>query len=76
MDMLTKARAYEIAAAWHDTQARTFCEMAHDEPRIDGATRTRAASAARHHAGSAAALRLAASNLFRLALNGEQHDDR
>lgn len=65
MGDLTTAQAYDIAADWHDRQARTFLSMAKDEPRIDGPTRTRAAEAARHHSGSASALRLASLNLRR-----------
>lgn len=69
MAKLTEDGAFDLVAAWHDQQARRFCEMAKDEPRIDGPTRTRAAEAARHHSGSAAALRLKASDMRRSALS-------
>lgn len=52
--------AYDFVAAWHERQAKRFWEMAKDEPRIDADTRMKAAAAAQHHAGSGAALRLAA----------------
>jgi hypothetical protein len=65
---LNTADAYEIAADWHDKNARLFKEMSQDEPRTGADARAKAAEAARHHAGSAAALRLAALNLRRAAL--------
>jgi hypothetical protein len=67
---LTTADAYEIAADWHDKNARLFKEMSQDEPRTGADARAKAAEAAKHHAGSAAALRLAALNLRRAALSG------
>jgi hypothetical protein len=39
--------------------------MAKDEPRLSADIRTRAAENAKHHRGSAAGLRLAATNLLR-----------
>lgn len=62
------ATAYDIAADWHDKQARMFREMSNDEPRTGDRDRARAGEASKHHAGSAAALRLAAINLRRKAL--------
>lgn len=49
--------AYDFVAGWHEKQAATFLEISRDEPRVDAAARARAADAARHHNGSAAALR-------------------
>lgn len=57
--------AYYFVADWHERQARTFLEMSRDEPRIDAATRARSKEAAWYHNGSAAALRLAATNARR-----------
>lgn len=68
-EKLTKAGAFCLVAAWHTEQARIFCEIAKDEPRIDGPSRTRAAEAARHHSGSAAALQNKAADLRREALS-------
>lgn len=67
-EKLTKALAYEITADWHDAQAFAFRTMSEDEPRIDKLMRERAADALKHHAGSAAALRIASANLRRAAL--------
>ncbi|MDH0869705.1 hypothetical protein [Agrobacterium pusense] len=58
---------FEIVADWHDRQARTFKEMSHDW-RSGEQVRKKAADAAKHHAGSAAALRLHAINERRAAL--------
>lgn len=60
--------AYNLAAQWHDKQASMCLAISKDEPRIDAATRSRAAQAATHHGASAAGLRLAASNIRRAAL--------
>lgn len=57
--------AFYFVADWHERQARTFIEMSNDEPRIDAATRARSKEAAWYHNGSAAALRLAATNARR-----------
>lgn len=58
---------FEIVADWHDRQARTFKEMSHDW-RSGEQGRKKAADAAKHHAGSAAALRLRDINERRAAL--------
>lgn len=60
---MTEAEAYAFVARWHEQQAILFQELAKDEPRIDKRTRDRAAIAAKHHAGSAAALRNKAHGL-------------
>jgi hypothetical protein len=60
-----KAEAYYTAAKWHDKQAEGCDEMANDEPRLGLEIRLRAATNAIHHLGSAAGLRLAATNLLR-----------
>lgn len=61
---------FEIVADWHDKQARTFKEMSHDI-RSGEQGRKKAADAARHHAGSAASLRLYVLNERRIALQSE-----
>lgn len=65
---LNTADAYEVAADWHTKNARLFEEMSRD-PRVGEDSMTKAAAAAIHHAGSAAALRLAALNLRRAELS-------
>lgn len=62
------------AATWHETQARQFWEIAKDDPRIDADARMKAAGAAQHHAGSAAALRVKASNHRRAALSNPESE--
>lgn len=47
----------EKAAAWHDKNARICKEIAADDPRIGADARAKAATAAAHHAASAAGLR-------------------
>ena len=63
--------AYDFVAAWHERQAARFWEIAKDEPRIDADSRMKSAGAAQHHAGSAAALRLAAINARRKAIGAD-----
>jgi len=58
---------FEIVADWHDKQARTFKEMAQDV-RAGELGRAKAVEASKHHAGSAAALRLHVLNDRRAAL--------
>lgn len=58
--MSNLAAAYELAAQWHDKNARGCEEIANDDPRIAPDIRERALVAAKHHAASAAGLRLAA----------------
>ncbi len=60
-----KARGYALAAQWHDKQEKACREIAGDDPRLDAATRAKAAVAAIHHGASAAGLRNAASELKR-----------
>lgn len=67
--MSEKLTWMDEAASWHETQARRFWEMAKDDPRIDADTRMKAAGAAQHHAGSASALRVKASDQRREALS-------
>lgn len=66
---MTTAQAYEIAAIWHDKQAAGCRAIARDEPRIAAHIRDKAAEAAKHHAASAAGLRLAAMELRRKILS-------
>ncbi|MFC5584410.1 hypothetical protein ACFPOD_04750 [Nitratireductor kimnyeongensis] len=65
---MTTAEAYELAARWHDKQAQGCREIAADEPRISAEIRERAREAAKHHAASAAGLRLASTRERRLKL--------
>jgi len=62
---LQQADAFEFVADWHDQQARQFTAMSKDDPRIDLPTRDLAKYAARHHAGSAASMRIKASSIRR-----------
>jgi len=62
------AQAYYLAAEWHDKQAADCEQMAKDEPRLGADIRARAAENAKHHRGSAAGLRLAATQLLRAAI--------
>lgn len=50
---------FTIVAEWHDQQARRFKEMSQDD-RSGELGKAKAAAAAQHHAGSAAAMRLQA----------------
>jgi hypothetical protein len=65
---MTDWEAYETAALWHDKQAATCQKIAEDAPRIGADVRARAAETAKHHAASAAGLRLAAANMKRARL--------
>lgn len=62
------ADAYYLAAKWHDKQAKHCRAIVLDEPRIGFDDRRRASVAEKHHAASAAGLRLAATNLVRSAI--------
>jgi len=59
--------AFELVADWHEKQAKTFREMSEDI-RIGKLMQLKAGEVAKHHAGSAAALRLRALNDRRKAL--------
>lgn len=62
------ARSYEIAALWHDKQAALFKGMSQDvRSGEDG--RAKACQAMIHHAGSAAGLRIRASDIRRAELS-------
>lgn len=65
MTKMDKARAYYLAAEWHDAQAKRCEEIAKDEPRLSADIRSHAAANATHHRASAAGLRLAATGLLR-----------
>lgn len=68
----TDARSpFTIVADWHDKQARWFKEMSQDD-RIGELGKAKAAAAAKHHAGSAAAMRLQAINERQRALQAEE----
>lgn len=67
-DPRTLAVAYNLAAQWHDKNAAGCDAISRDDPRIGPENRKRAADAAIHHRGSAASLRLAASDLLRKSL--------
>ena len=59
-----------IVADWHDKQARTFKDMSQDI-RSGELGRAKANEASKHHAGSAAALRLHSLNSKRAAITKE-----
>ena len=61
---------FDIVADWHDKQAAMFRDMAMDT-RSGLTGRFKAGEAAKHHAGSAAALRLHRINERRAALKTE-----
>ncbi|MBX5010872.1 hypothetical protein HJB67_12995 [Rhizobium lentis] len=65
LDAESLSHSYFLAAKWHDKQAGYCDDVAKDDPRVDAAVRERAAMAAKHHRGSAAGLRLAATDLLR-----------
>jgi hypothetical protein len=65
MDLAT---AYELAAKWHDKNARGCRDVADDYMRDGPDVARNAKEAAKHHAASAAGLRLAAIELRRKAL--------
>lgn len=65
---MTTAEAYEIAAEWHDKQARACRSVVDDWPRIGADAAERALQAAKHHAASAAGLRNAALGLRKKGL--------
>ena len=67
-DQRTLAKAYELAAEWHDKNAVGCEAISRDDPRIGAEVRERACAAAIHHRGSAAGLRLAAVDLRRKTL--------
>ena len=52
------SRAFETVAQWHDKNARLCLEASKDDPRLNADDRRRAYEAHRHHAASAAAIRL------------------
>ena len=61
MDLAT---AYELAAQWHDKNARGCRDIA-DDIRVGADIQAKALVASKHHAASAAGLRLAAMELRR-----------
>lgn len=52
------SRAFETVAQWHDKNARLCLDASKDDPRLNADDRRRAYEAHRHHAASAAAIRL------------------
>lgn len=60
LNLHSVSSAYELAALWHDKNARGCQAIADDDPRIEDHIRSKAREAAKHHAASAAGLRLAA----------------
>lgn len=64
------AAAYEIAAKWHDKNYRGCLAIADDYMRVGPDVSASAKAAAKHHAASAAGLRIAAVELRRKALSG------
>ncbi len=65
--MTDLATAYELAARWHDKHGRGAREIA-DDIRVGKDIQEKARYAERHHAASAAGLRLAAIELRREGL--------
>lgn len=61
------AAAYELAAEWHDKNYRGCLAIADDYMRVGPDVAASAKAAAKHHAASAAGLRLAAVELRRKA---------
>lgn len=61
-------RAFEVVAQWHDKQARLCLDVSKDDPRLNAEDRRRAFDAHRHHAASAASIRLKFINERRAAL--------
>jgi len=59
-DIIARAteHAFETVAQWHDKNARLCLEASKDDPRMNADDRRRAFEAHRHHAASAAAIRL------------------
>lgn len=57
--MTDLATAYELAAQWHDKHSRGAREIA-DDIRVGADIQAKALVASKHHAASAAGLRLAA----------------
>lgn len=72
MAKLTEAEAFEAVAQWHDKNARMCLEASRDDPRMNEDDRRRAFDAHRHHAGSAAAIRLKFINERLAALKEEE----
>lgn len=63
--MTDLAAAYELAAQWHDKNARGCRDIADDYLRVGPDVARSAREAAKHHAASAAGLRLAAIDMRR-----------
>jgi len=59
------AKAYELAAEWHDKNAKGCRDIAGDYLRVGTAVAQSANNAAKHHAASAAGLRNAAIQIRR-----------
>lgn len=62
------ATAYDIAAKWHDKNYRGCLLIADDYARVGADVAASAKAAAKHHAASAAGLRIAAVELRSKAL--------
>ena len=61
-------QAFETVAQWHDKNARLCLEVSRDDPRLNADDRRRAFEAHRHHAASAAAIRLKFTDERRAAI--------
>lgn len=59
--------AFETVAQWHDKNARLCLEASKDDPRLNADDRRRAFEAHKHHAASAASIRLKLVNEWRAA---------
>ena len=69
-DIIARAteHAFETVAQWHDKNARLCLEASKDDPRMNADDRRRAFEAHRHHAASAAAIRLKMTDERRAAI--------
>jgi len=70
--MTDLATAYELAAQWHDKNARGCRDIA-DDIRVGVDIQVKAMVASKHHAASAAGLRLAATEIRRKQLQEARH---
>lgn len=65
-------QAFETVAQWHDKNARLCLAASKDDPRLNADDRSRALNAHRHHAASAAAIRLKMTDERRALLRALQ----
>lgn len=68
--------AFETVAKWHDKNAGLCLSASEDDPRLNADDRSRAYDAHRHHAASAAAIRLKLTDEKRALLRAIQSKDK